>query len=171
MENLKKSLKNLLKNYKEIDDLIIFGSLAKNKEEPKDIDIALIAEKKDIHLATLLKKELPANAHISVITKNELLTNPLALTLIREGYSIAKDDYIKTIFKINPMKLYSYNLLHLNSSNKTLFNISLKKTIKRINGEKIGAGSVLIPIENSGYFEEFLDAWQMKYKTREWTVF
>lgn len=168
---LKKSLKNILKNYNEIKDIVIFGSFVKNKEEPEDIDIALIVEKKDINLISKLKRDILVNIHITIITENEILTNPLTLTLINEGYSIAKEDYIRNILKIKPMKLYAYNLLHLNSSNKTLFNISLKKTLKKINGEKISPGSVLIPIEQTGYFEEFLDAWQMKYKTKEWAVF
>lgn len=168
---MKKNLKNILKNYKEIKDIIIFGSFVKNKEEPKDIDIALIIEKKDINLISLLKKEIDTNVHISIITENEILTNPLTLILINEGYSITKGDYIKNLLKIKPMKLYSYNLTHLNNSSKTLFNISLKKTLKKINGEKISPGSVLIPMEQTGYFEEFLDAWEMKYKTKEWAVF
>lgn len=171
LAELKKNLKNILKNYNEIKDIIIFGSFVKNKEEPKDIDIALIVEKKDINLTSKLKKEIPADIHISIITENEILTNPLTLTLINEGYSIVKEDYIKNILKIKPMKLYSYNLMHLNNSSKTLFNIALKKTLKKINGEKISPGSVLIPMEQTGYFEEFLDAWQMKYKTKEWNVF
>ena len=44
------------------------------------------------------------------------------------------------------------------------------KINKKVKGEKIDIGVVLIPINQTSYFEEFLDVWGMKYKTREWTI-
>ncbi len=131
LAKLKKNLKNILKNYKEIKDIIIFGSFVKNKEESKDIDIAMIVEKKDIILISKLKKDILADIHITLITENEIITNPLTLTLINEGYSMVKDDYIKNILKIKPMKLYSTTLCTLTVQTKHYLIFPLKKHLKK----------------------------------------
>ena len=51
-----------------------------------------------------------------------------------------------------------------------MFATAVNKILKKTGGEKIGNGAVLIPLSNASYFEDFLEIWGMKYKTREWTV-
>jgi len=164
-------LKKLLKRYDLINDIIIFGSFVKGRDNPKDIDLAFIVKEKDIKLAHLIKKELGINkVHLEFITSDDIYSSPLFLSLINEGYSIKKNDFLKNILKIKPMRVYSYDLKHLNKSKKTLFGMALKKTLKKIKGDKLSIGAVLIPISQTSYFEDFLEVWEMKYKTKEWTV-
>ena len=164
-------MKKILKRYDSVNDIIIFGSFVKGGGNPKDIDIAFIVKERDIKLVPLIKKELAINkAHLDFITFDDVYSSHLFISLLNEGYSIKKDDFLRNILKIEPMKLYSYDLKHLNKSKKTLFGIALKKSLKKIKGEKVSTGAVLIPINQTSYFEDFLDVWEMKYKTKEWTV-
>lgn len=170
LAELKKNLKKVLNKYDSINDIIIFGSFVKGREVPKDIDIALIVKERDPNLISLVKEEIKiSKVHLDFITLDDIFSK-LFLSLINEGYSIKNDDFVKTKLNIKSMKLYSYDLKHLEKSGKTLFGIALKKTLEKIKGEKVSIGSVLIPMNQTSYFEDFLDAWGMKYKTREWTV-
>lgn len=168
---LKQNLKKILKKYDSIKYIIIFGSYVKGREDPKDIDLALIVTEKDLKLLDLIKKELITDKiHLEFINLEDIFFNSLFLSLINEGYSIKKDKFVREILNIRPMKLYAYNLKHLNKSKKTLFGIALKHTLKKIKGEKVSIGSVLIPINQVSYFEDFMDVWGMRYKTKEWIV-
>lgn len=168
---LKRNLQKLLKKYEAIKDIIIYGSFVKGRDSPKDIDLAIIIEKKDLSLVPLIKKELGlSNVHLEFVVIDEIYTSILFLSLLNEGYSAKKDQYLRDILNIKPMRLYSYDLKHLNKSQKTLFGIALKKALNKIKGEKVSTGAVLVPIAKTSYFEDFLAAWDMKYKTKEWTV-
>lgn len=170
---LKKSLQKLLKKYEPIKDIIIFGSWVKGRDNPKDIDLAFIVEKRDWELISLIKKELSwEKIHIELIEAGEMHFHTLFVNLLNEGYSIKKKNYLRNILGIKPMKLYVYNLKNLsNKSEKTLFGIALNKSLVKLKGEKVGAGAVLIPLEWTSYFEDFLGAWGLKYKTKEYLVF
>ncbi|MDD5651652.1 MAG: nucleotidyltransferase domain-containing protein [Candidatus Nanoarchaeia archaeon] len=165
-------MKYILKKYDVIKDIIIFGSFVKGRPNPKDIDVAFIVKEKDPKLVSLIKDKLITDKiDLEFIEIGDLYySNKFFINLILEGYSIKKDDFLKNILNIKPKKLYSYNLKHLNKSKKTLFGMALKRTLKKIKGEKISIGSVLIPLEETSYFEDFLDVWGMKYKTKEWIV-
>jgi len=168
---LKRNLRSILKKYNHIiKDIILFGSFVKGRDNPKDIDLAVIIKERDINLAQYIKKEIGIDKiHLDFITLDDVYT-PLFLSLINEGYSIQKDDFLRNILKIKPMRLYAYDLKHLDRSKKTLFGLALKIALKKISGEKISTGAVLVPISQTGYFEDFLDIWGMKYKTKEWNV-
>lgn len=170
MAVLKKNLKKILKKYKLINDIIIFGSFVKGKGSYKDIDLAFIVKERDIKMVSLIKKEIGINeVHLNFITIDDMFSS-LFLSLINEGYSIKEDKFLRDILSIRPMKLYSYDLKHLNKSKKTLFGVALRKSLNKIKGEKVSTGAVLIPIEQTSYFEDFLEVWGMKYKTKEWIV-
>lgn len=171
MAELKKNLRKILKKYNLIKDIIIFGSFVKGRDNPKDIDLAFILIEKDIKLVNLIKKELITDkAHLEFIDIGDIYYNSLFLSLINEGLSIKENKFLRDILKIRPMRLYSYDLKHLNKSKKTIFGMALKDSLKKMKGEKVSTGAVLIPINQTSYFEDFLDVWGMKYKTREWNV-
>jgi len=171
LAELKKILKKLLKKYDAVKDIIIFGSFVKGGPSPKDIDLALIVEQKNTNLVNLIKREIDiSKTHLEFVIINDIYSSPLFLSLINEGFSIKKGDFLRNILKTKPMRLYIYDLTHLDKSHKTLFGIALKKNLKKIGGEKISVGAVLVPMQQTSYFEDFLDVWGMKYKTKEFTV-
>ncbi len=167
---MKKNLKRILKRYDDVEDIIIFGSFVKGRDNPKDIDLAFIVKEKDVKLASKLKKDIGVKkAHLDFITFDDIYSS-LFLSLLNEGYSVKQDGFLRDISKIRPMRLYAYDLKHLNKSKKTLFGIALKKNLKKIKGDRVSIGAVLVPINQTSYFEDFLEVWEMKYKTKEWTV-
>ena len=45
---IEKNLKHILKRYKQVADIIIFGSYVKGEKIPKDIDLAIMAKEKNL---------------------------------------------------------------------------------------------------------------------------
>ncbi len=167
---MKKILKKTLKKYNLID-IIIYGSFVKNKDYPKDLDLAVLVDEKKPELNSLIKQELSIEkTHIEIISVKELYPSSLLISLITEGFSIKEDKYFKDILGIKPMKLYSYELKTLNRSQKTLFSKALNSFLKKSNGIKIGYCTLMVPVNFSGYFEEFLEAWNLRYKVKQWLV-
>ncbi len=166
---MKANLRQALKKYKNIRDCIVFGSLVKAKHLPKDIDIALVMDAKETAIIGEIKEQIK-NADIEIITPEEIYQSRLGLTLITEGFSIKNNKFLRELLQIKPMKIYTYQIKHLPQIQKVLFGRGLNHAIKETKGIKIGAGSIMIPIETTGNFEEFLDTWGLKYKTKEYLV-
>ena len=84
-KKLVKKLETLLKKYDKINDIIIFGSAAKGKEMPKDIDIALIMGQRDMDVYNNVNKYLGnKKVHIEMVKSSSLLKNRLSLNLLME---------------------------------------------------------------------------------------
>ena len=168
---MKKSLKQLLKKYPNLRDIVVFGSSVKGKQSPKDIDIALIVNKKDIALTGEIKEHLKnSRLDIEMLLPEEVYQTRLGLSLISEGFSIRTNRFLREFLQIKPAKIYIYELKQLTQTQKVLFGRGLKTILKEINGTKMGSGSVMIPIEKTGKFEDFLDTWNLKYKTKEYLI-
>ena len=168
---MKKSLKALLKKYKEIQDFIIFGSLVKGKYLPKDIDIALIVNKKDISLVGEIKSQLKGrNIDIEMVIPEDIYQSRLGLNLISEGFSIKGNQFLREKLGLSPMKIYTYEIKNLTQTKKVLFGRGLNNTLKETKSTKLGAGCIMVPIQESSKFEDFLQAWELKYKTKEYLV-
>lgn len=167
--DLKKSLKQLLKEYKEIEDLIVFGSVVRDKFNPQDVDIAVVVSKKNVALVGEVKEKIK-NADVELVTPAEIYQSRLGLMLISEGFSIKNNQYLKEMMGIKPQKIYVYEIRHLPQTKKVLFGRGLNHIIKTVKAVKLGAGSVMVPIESSGSFEDFLNTWGLKYKGKEYLV-
>jgi predicted nucleotidyltransferase len=171
LQNLKKNLKILLKKYKEIDDIIIFGSIVKNKFFINDIDLALIVNKNNHSLSGRIKSELKLEKlDIEVIRQDKLYITRFGLTLLTEGFSIKNNNFIRDMLNLKPMKIYSYNIKNLNQSKKVIFGRSLNLIIKETNSIKLGSGCIIIPIQFTSNFEEFLTTWNLNFTTKEYLV-
>lgn len=168
---MKKSLRKLLKKYKEIEDFIIFGSSVKGKHAPKDIDIAIVMGIKDISLAGKAKDGLKEwNPDVEIIRPEEVYSTRLGMALISEGFSIKDNRYLRDGLGISPMKIYTYEIKHLEQVKKVLFGRGLNNFIKESKGIKLGAGCVMVPVHQSSKFEDFLDTWGLKHKAKEYLV-
>ena len=161
----------MLKKYKEIQDIIIFGSFVKSKFNPRDIDIALITSNKDLAFIGKIKSQLYNKVHLEVINPSDLYTNKLLISIISEGFSIKKNRFLKDINNINPMKIYRYYLKDMSRSQKAQFNRALHFILKKIKGNVISPSSVAVPIKFSGEFEDFLRLWNRNRKTEVMDIF
>jgi len=145
---IKSELKNLIKE-KNILDIIIFGSAAKGKLNPNDIDIAVISDNKNI------KTELNKKFHISIISIKDFFIKPIPLinTLLREGFSIKHNKPFSEIFNFENRTLFTYNLKKLSNSNKVkLVNIlhgrNNKGLVENYNGKWLANQVFIAPVEN-----------------------
>ena len=164
MKQLAKKLRKLLN--KEIIDLIVFGSFAKNKINPKDIDIAAIVNAKpDI---THLKNKLIGigNLHLQIVSIEDY-DNFIWITLIKEGFSIKHNKYLHEIYNIKPTVLFKYELKKLTPSNKVMFERAIKN-FKNI--QKLSNRVVLVPINYSNEFRSFLRRWNIDIESSEYEL-
>ena len=119
LAELKKNLKKILKKYDLIQDIIIFGSFVKGRSEPKDLDLAFLVKNKDLKIISEIKEEINIEkVHLELIKSDELYTSTIFMSLINEGYSIKHEKFLRDIMHIAPMRLYSYDLKHLDKSKK-----------------------------------------------------
>jgi len=156
-----------------IKDLIVFGSYLKAKEEPRDIDVVVLAEDKEIGIIGKVIRDMEeiCPIHVEVLKPEDIYKAGLGMALITEGFSVKENKFLNEMLGIKVNRIYSYNLKSMEHNQKLQFNRALNNTMKKIKAEKIGAGAVLVPLKQTGYFEDFLSVWDLKYRTKQWTVF
>ena len=156
LENLS-AIKSKVKIYlkdPEILDIILFGSYIKGKNEPNDIDLAIISDKKEI-------KKI-GGFHISLIKPKEIFFNPPSIinTLFREGYSLKNNKFLSEVMRFKSKILFSYSLTNLNPSTKVkivklLRGNNSKGMVKEYGGEWIARQVFIVPL-NAEYIIEKL---------------
>jgi predicted nucleotidyltransferase len=179
---ISKKVKSFYKKYKKkIFDIILYGSATRGKYKPRDIDILIIFKdvnkKEYFDLPYELRKNLEKEG-LKIDIKGVLIEeifDPKFLArqnLLIEGYSLIRNDMLSERFGFKSYSLFVYSLKNLNHNEKTKFQYVFKGrrenkgVLEELNGIVIGMGSVLIPIENSEKFKEFLDKWKINYE--EW---
>lgn len=162
MKQLVTILKPFLKN-EGIIDIIIFGSKSKGRNKSSDLDLAILSEQIDLKITKKIKLILPQSDIQFISLKN--YDSFIWLTLIKEGFSIKNNDYLFNKYKIKPKNLYKYSLKELTMSKKVMF----ERAIKNFKGiEKLSNSVVLVPIEISSDFEDFLKYWDLDIDTKEY---
>jgi len=164
MRKLAKRLRKLLD--KDIVDIIIFGSSAKNKLKANDFDIAIILKDgiDGYAIKKKIREEIGMKADVQVITIEDY-AKFIWVTLIREGFSVKEDKYLHDIYRINPVILFKYSLKQLPVSKKVMFERAIKN-VKNI--QKLSNRVVLVPIQHSEEFSDLLRHWDMDFETQEY---
>ncbi len=174
IQKFKENCRKLLKN-KNIEDIVIFGSAVKGKENPADVDICLIGEQITVETVQEIEKKLQdtIKVHITKSKYNNLLEDVMLWkTLLHEGYSVRKQQYLAKLFQMQSFFLFTYNLQNLSLTKKQIFSHALQGTktnqgiLKQCNGEKIGKSAVLIPEEKAEEIRAFLETWNVVYSVR-----
>ncbi len=173
LEKLTPKLKKLLKNYKTLEDIIIFGSFAREKSNPRDIDIVLLVYQKD-NEAEKIKNEInkiipDLNIDITVMDLKDIY-NPLWFSIVKEGFSILKEEFFNDIYGIKASKLYKYSIKKLNPVQKVQFDRGLSIIIKKLGGIRLVRTVVSIPLQRSEQFEEFLRTWKLEFETQRYSL-
>ncbi len=161
VEKLKKFLKN-----DTIIDIILFGSNAKGRHNAQDIDIAVLLKKEDLEIKKKIKEIIP-HADIQLLFFEDIFKT-IFFTLIKEGFSLKKNNYIHSLYHTEPVKLYKYTLKELTASKKVMF----ERGIKHINGlNRLSNSVVLVPIQHTSEFEDFLRIWNLDIDTKNYELF
>lgn len=147
----------------------MFGSFVK-EGFAKDIDIALIA-KEEINILDIKKrvKEIIKKEADIEIVNIESLYSPLFLTLIKEGFSVRKNEFLSNIYKIKPIALYKYSLKKLNNVQKVQFERGIKKVLGK-EGIFLTRSVVLVPMNIKNEMMEFLKNWNVYYESQEYEL-
>ncbi|MDD4878171.1 MAG: hypothetical protein PHO02_03990 [Candidatus Nanoarchaeia archaeon] len=174
LKSLSQSLKPLLKKYETIEDIIFFGSFVKGKSKPKDIDVALLVCTKDENSISKLEKEIEAGllgmkADFTVFTLKEIYSE-VWLSVITSGFSVSRGAFLREAYGIAPCKLYKYALTSLSPVQRVQFSRGLKAVSDETKSVRLSRAIVIVPLENSERFEEFLKTWDIDFETRRYEL-
>jgi len=174
LKDLTKKSKPLLKKYDILEDIIFFGSFVKEKTRPKDIDIALLVSKKDERKINKIIKDIQKiikNIKIDFVSLSiKDVYSSVWLSVIKEGYSVSKENFFHKIYGVQPSILYKYNLTSLTNVKKVQFDRGLNKILKHLEGVRLTRTIVIIPLQRSESFEEFLKTWEIEYETSRYEL-
>ncbi len=174
LKGLTQRLKLLLKKYKLVEDIIIFGSIVRAKSRPKDLDLALLVHQKEETILEKIEEEIQNElkefkVDITVLTIKEVYA-PIWLSIMHEGWSVKKEEFLPVLHQVQPSKLYKYSIKFLTPVQKVQFDRGLKKMIEKLQGIRIARGVILIPLEQSEQFEEFLKTWKLEFETKRYSL-
>ncbi len=163
MKELVKKLKILLKR-KEIIDIIFFGSIAKGRTSAKDLDVIILSDDGKIVLKKEINEIAGRNVDLQIVGLKDY-DRFIWLTMIKEGFSVKHNDYLFNVHKIRPSILYKYSLKQLTNSKKVMFERAIK-TFKGV--QRLSNSVVLVPIEISSDFSDFLKEWEIDLDSTEY---
>ena len=183
LDKLMEVAKKFKKKHRKVFDIVLYGSSVKGKEEPNDYDFMLLLrgarEGERFDLAFEFKEKLLdlgfPHEKLDVKAINlESLWDPNYLAtpgIIIEGFSLTKGKLIHELMNGEGYSLFNINLHGLDKNQRKKFNYALKGrngdggVLKEINGKYLGPWVVLIPIESTYKFKEFLDFWGVEFES------
>ncbi|BBL45726.1 hypothetical protein MJ1_0576 [Nanobdella aerobiophila] len=153
-----------------IEDIIIFGSITRGKENPKDIDILVIFKK--ITYDVYKKLNLPEIYHINIIESDKLFSlGTLLIEILSEGWSVKYKRPIREILAFKSFKEYIFRKIiygENKNSKKVSFHFFIygrkdrnkKGLLEETHAELIRRNPFIIrvPIEYSEIFKRNLTA-------------
>ncbi|MCX6707550.1 MAG: hypothetical protein NT001_05425, partial [Candidatus Woesearchaeota archaeon] len=152
-------------------DIVIFGSILKGKEFSDDADICVIFRKKKESIIPEIERI--DGAHVNYLMLDEVYEQRLWRTLIKEGFSIAKEKKLQEIFGQKNYGLFTYDIRELKKKSRfsqIMSGYKSESILKRTEGKVLKPGIALIPIENVELFRSFLEVWKAKYTLKYITM-
>jgi len=174
---LKRICKEFIKENPSIVDIVIFGSIVRSKRKPGDVDICVLSLDKFKKLDKLKKvigKEFKKDVHVSILYLRDFL-NPeetLWKTIFHEGISLTKDKLLSKLIGFDPSVLFWYKLENLKLIDKIKFSYALRGRnekggiLREVNGEYLGKGCIIVPVENEDEIREFFARWNIPFNRR-----
>ena len=157
---------------KEIDDVIIFGSVLKGKKEVNDIDVCIVFNEFSEKLWLEINKS-DGGYHFSKTMFSQFLEDSsFWKTLVHEGYSLKHEMLVSEMIGIKSFFLFDYKLDTLNRTKQQTFSHALygsggrESFLKSISGEKLGDKKVMVPSDKSEEMRSFFDTWNLIYTVR-----
>lgn len=176
-----KLIRNLKIKHPDIWDVAIYGSVIRGKVTPVDIDIAIILhsrlslnEKLKLahELRHSLRKLINYDVDVKTIDIKDLLDKRFIArqSIIAEGFLLLRKTNLSRFLGFNSFYIFSYSLQGLTQSKKVMFQYALngrnkkKGLLDSLNGFSLGKGVVMIPVQNTEEFKQFLDKNKINYK-------
>jgi len=165
------------KAHPEVVDVVLFGSAAREKTRPSDIDICLVvsdaappAEK----FGQAVQKRTGLPSHVSVLRLKDFLSPRQTLwkTVFHEGISLLRKKPLARLIGFEPEVLFWYSLEKLKPSDKVRFSHALygrpgiAGLLKAVGGKSLGRGVVTVPVSKEDSIRELFDRWELPYNRR-----
>ncbi|MCC7573970.1 nucleotidyltransferase domain-containing protein [Candidatus Woesearchaeota archaeon] len=159
------------KKVKDLDDIILFGSLMRGKKNPEDVDILLVFKNKvSKDLEYDLRKNLEkiiVNVSLLSKTKIQLIDEFFEARegVFFEGYSLFREKFIAEERGFKSFGLFIYQTKNLSNSKKTNFYYVLngrrsnKGMIEELEAIKLSNNLLLVELGFIEQTKEFLDFW------------
>ncbi|NPA47389.1 MAG: nucleotidyltransferase domain-containing protein [Thermococci archaeon] len=179
---LQKTIKRFVEEHEEVFDVILYGSTVLGKEKPNDLDLMILTRKKlpALQLRDMileLKKKVSTMSieeelDVRAMSLEELFdpNNLAGLGVIIEGYSLTRGKAIAELMNGKAYALFRFTLEGLQRKDRVRFQYALKGRnmksglLKDLNGEQWGAWVIVVPIQHTYRFKEFLERWNIKYE-------
>jgi predicted nucleotidyltransferase len=180
LNSLESVCKRFAASRKDIFDIVLYGSSARGRAAPRDIDIMIIfldtALRPQLETITDLKRMLKSTTKTLDIKGMNLkdFFNPDFLArqaVLIEGSSLIDQKRLAQKLGFEGTTSFSYTLQGLTHNEKVKFNFSLKGrgtkgVLDSVSGTAVGRGVVSIPVEKADDFEEFLKKWNIIFKKK-----
>jgi len=163
-----------------IFDIVLYGSATKGKSKIRDLDVLLIFIDEPLKMRVNLTQEFKeilkqkiTNLDIKTINLNEFFQKEFLArqSILIEAISLLDNTPIAEKLGFKGKTIFNYNLTNLSHNEKTKFTYAMigrnsEGIFKKLKAERLGKGSLLIPIENSLTFEEFLTKWKINFESQ-----
>ena len=181
-ETLHEMVKRFVKSHEEVFDVVLYGSTVLGKEKPNDLDLMILTKTKlpalelrnlILELKRTLSEILPrAKLDIRAMSLEELFdpNNLASLGIIIEGVSLTRNKPMAELMNGKAYTLFRFTLEGLPRKDRVRFQYALKGRdlksglLKELNGEQWGAWVVVVPVEHTYRFKDFLELWGVKYE-------
>lgn len=169
---LNKHINKYLKE-KEILDIILFGSLMKGKDNPKDIDLLIIfKEKINKELELKIRRELGKNYEINSINEKELTSNNFKAKegIYLEGYSFSKKTTLADSLGFFTTAYLKYDIKNLKGSNRIKFYYALigrdnkNGFLTKIEATRFSDNVIICNYSEIEKLKEFFESWKITYE-------
>ncbi len=175
-----KKFRSTIKEFYEKDkdiiiDVLLFGSIAKGKRKPGDIDILIIGSKKistdKVYELRKKLKKISLEFSIKVVTYQDLFSSSFLAreAFLSESYSLITNLFVAQGLGFSNFYLFKYDLKDLNKSKRMLFYYSLYGRNKKsgmlnvLNAIKFSNSILLVPVEKAEEAKEYFDNIKVKF--------
>ena len=172
---LQNSLKEVIKKHKDVEDILIFGSVVRGKEKFEDIDILVLFKTKiDKNTEYIIRKEFEKHYNKISITSKTIKTaiDPsfdARESILFEGFSLISKDNLAKKYGFVSLGMFKYDFKGWNTLKKTKFYHALngrkgkKGILHMLNCIKISNNLLLSPLDKIEQTKEFLESWGIEY--------
>ena len=159
-------------------DVVLFGSHAREKSRPNDIDICIIIndcdEKNSIDLVDSLGKVTDKSSfkfQINILASSAVASGAsLTKSLLTEGISLMHNQSFSSVFGFRNRSIFTYSLRRFGSSKKVRFHYLLRGRygsagiLKEVEGTLLGNGIIEVPTAKEDALKEVRELWKVDYK-------
>ena len=172
---LQNSLKEIIKNNNDIEDILIFGSSVRGKEKVDDLDILVLFKTKiDKNIEYAIRKELEKHYNkIAIISKTIKTSVDQSFdareSILFEGFSLISGDNLAKKYGFSSLGMFKYNFNGWNKLRKTKFYHAFNGRKGKcgiadlLNCIKLSNNLLLSPLDKIEHVKEFLESWKMNY--------